>query len=296
MRLAKHRELNLNKVFYSTIVVNGMQVAAAASVVALSLISGGKAFIGLSEQILLFAMALIVIWGAVLDIAEARAARRVGQEADMLEAAYAQLEALNNTMRAQRHDFINHLQVVYSLTELGETAEALEYIHKVHADIQRVGRTLKTAHPSINALLAAKLSDCERRGIAMSLEIKSMWRALPVPGWEMCRVLGNLIDNAIDALRDAPNPRLAVEMDEEDARYLFCVSNNGPMIEPLVAPSIFSMGFSTKRAGRGMGLTIVADILRAYGGDVSFSSDAQRTAFRGSIPKTVPVEGSRDEI
>ena len=240
---------------------------------------------------LLCTLTLIVTWGAALDIREALSARRMASEADMLEEAYDQLGELNGTLRAQRHDFMNHLQVVYSLMELKEYGEARDYIERVYGDIRRVSRTLKTAHPAVNALLAAKVSDCESRGIRVTLQIESAWADLPVESWAMCRVLGNLIDNAMDALRAVPEPALTIRLSESLHGYEFAVSNNGPMIPESVAERIFQRGFSTKGEGRGMGLSIVRGIVTGAGGSLSVSSNERETAFTGSLPKSLPLPG-----
>ena len=281
------RFVNLKKAVIYTVVINMLQIAGSITVAVMSLITGGHAFIGLPEQVLLCTMTLLVSWGAVLDIREAFSARELASDADMLQDAYAQLEDLNGTLRAQRHDFMNHLQVVFSLLELEDYKEASDYIERVYGDIRRVSRTLKTAHPAINALLAAKVGDCEARGVHVDLQIESPWAGLPVESWEMCRVLGNLIDNAMDAMKDAPEPRLLIRLSESVQSYTFVIANNGPMIQPSIAERIFQRGFSTKGEGRGMGLSIVRGIMESGGGRLTLASDERETRFEGTLPKTI---------
>ena len=281
------RFVNLKKAVIYTVVINMLQIAGSITVAVMSLITGGHAFIGLPEQVLLCTMTLLVSWGAVLDIREAFSARELASDADMLQDAYAQLEDLNGTLRAQRHDFMNHLQVVFSLLELEDYKKASDYIERVYGDIRRVSRTLKTAHPAINALLAAKVGDCEARGVHVDLQIESPWAGLPVESWEMCRVLGNLIDNAMDAMKDAPEPRLLIRLSESVQSYTFVIANNGPMIQPSIAERIFQRGFSTKGEGRGMGLSIVRGIMESGGGRLTLASDERETRFEGTLPKTI---------
>ena len=296
MKKLSTRLVNLNKAANYTITINAIQIIGALTVTAFSLFTGGHAFMGLWEQMLLSGMTVIVCWGAALDIKEAVNARKIYGEADMLEDAYSKMEQLNSTLRAQRHDFMNHLQVVYSLLELEEYQEANEYIDKVYGDIKRVSRALKTAHPAINALLAAKLSDCEARGIRVELMIESPWSALQIPGWEMCRVLGNLIDNAMDALGNTPQPCLGIALRESLQQFSFEISNNGPEIPVSLRESIFQSGFSTKGSGRGMGLAIVKGILQQYQGDISLQSDRNGTCFSGIIRKSAVRGGELRQI
>lgn len=287
MRHAIQERLNVKKAARFAVIINALQITAMVAVLLYAIFRGpveGR----LVEISAIAAALLIVSWGAILDIREALNAGKIADQAQMLEEAYGQLEALNGTLRRQRHDFMNHLQVVFSLLELNDSAEAMKYVESVYGDIKKTGSVLKTSLPAVNALIAAKRQDCEERGIALELSIASGWQALPVPGWEMCRVLGNLIDNARDALmEDAANTHKRIELtiDETPGAYAFRVSNNGPAIPEKLQRSIFQMGFTTKNDGHGSGLAIVEEIMKRYGGEIRMESDASRTVFSGVIPK-----------
>jgi sensor histidine kinase regulating citrate/malate metabolism len=197
------------------------------------------------------------------------------------------VESLNHSLRAQRHDFLNHLQVVYGLMEMEEYHDAREYIGKVYQDIQKVSRVLKTAIPAVNALLQAKLFDAEKRNIRMEIHVFSRFEHLPVPSWEFCRVLGNLLDNAIAALADKKEDRvLSVKLQEDLKEIIVRVEDNGPMIPKNLLDKIFHPGFTTKKEqGEGMGLAIVKEILEQYGGNIAVDSSESLTAFTVCIPK-----------
>ena len=287
MRYTLKRKLNLRKVALFSVVINCFQIAAIVMVLLYILTNGSEVNRYIEISILLLAL-LIVVWGAVLDIREAFNAQRTSEQAHMLEEAYSQLEDLNGTLRRQRHDFMNHLQVVFSLMEMGEYPDAMQYVENVYGDIQRTGSVLKTSIPAVNALIAAKRDDCEEHGIRFTTEIASAWQDLPVAGWEMCRVMGNLIDNARDALmsvKDHPSPAIAVSIEETPAAFNFSVSNNGPAIPREIMDSIFEMGFTTKEEGHGSGLSIVVEIMESYRGTVSVESNDSLTTFYGTIPK-----------
>ncbi len=289
MMRSRQNKLNIRKAARFAVVINSLQVAAMAAAV-LYVVLQGHGPDRYFEIAVLTLVLLVVAWGAVLDIREALNAGKIADQAQMLEEAYGQLEALNGTLRKQRHDFMNHLQVVFSLMELGDSAEDMRYVESVYGDIKRTGSVLKTAIPAVNALIAAKRQDCTDHGIALEIEIASAWRDLPVPGWEMCRVLGNLIDNARDALledEDRSSPRINVVIDETPGAFTFRVSNNGPQIPPQLRRSIFQLGFTTKSEGHGSGLRIVREILESYGGGIDVESDEAHTCFCGSIPKQV---------
>ncbi len=287
MKTSLTERLNVKKAARFTVAINAMQVAAMIAVLVYTVVHAPTE--GRHIEIAAVAAALLIVtWGAVADIREALNAGRIVEQARMLEEANHQLEALNGTLRKQRHDFMNHLQVVFSLLELNDADEAMKYVESVYGDIRRAGSALKTANPAVNALIAAKRQDCEAHGIALALHIQSPWQDLPVPGWEMCRVLGNLIDNARDALLEdptRPDRRIDLAIDETPGAFTFRVGNNGPAIPPQLHRSIFQLGFTTKSDGHGSGLSIVEDIVRDYGGEIRVESDEDSTVFIGSIPK-----------
>ncbi len=286
MNTSKRKTLNIQKAARFAVVINVLQVVTMLAAVAVVLFSDRRDN-QLVELSILAAGLLIVGWGAALDIREAINASRAAEQAAMLEDAYRQLEALNATLRKQRHDFRNHLQVVFSLMEMREYDDAAQYIESVYRDIQKTGSSLRTAIPAVNALIAAKRADCEARGIQLNLDIRAAWQDMPVPGWELCRALGNLIDNAVDALTEGaiPEPAVDVAIAETPEAYTFEIANNGPPIPPENLEAIFREGFTTKSDGHGSGLGIVREILEAYGGAIAVRSDEKRTAFSGTVPR-----------
>ncbi len=285
--------INVRKAVTYSIVLNAVQIIAVLLLL-LYLMTRNVSTQNRGEFILLMAvLGALVCWGAVMDIHEARSAVQLQRQAEALEKTYEHLENLNQTLRAQRHDFMNHLQVVYSLIEMQESAEALDYIERVHGDLQRVGRTMRTASPAVNALLQAKVADCERRGIEVRLSITSRWEFLPMPGWEMCRVLGNLIDNAIEILQQCKDPCLRIVLYKDVKTYRFRVENNGDAIPEALLAHIFAAGFTTKEEGHGMGLSIVREVLRQHGGEIAVQSAPGSTAFEGHVPKA--AEGAEED-
>ena len=281
------RDVNTNKAFKMAVVANGLQVGLIVVIVTYMLLMP-KAVMNLPmARYILAIAACVVIWGGVVDIREAFATRKLMRQLDDMDDTIEAMTTLNNTLRSQRHDFLNHLQVVYSLMEMEEYQEANAYIEKVYGAITSVSKVMKTANPAINALLQVKLAACEKEGIKVKLNIQSAWKDLPIPGWEMCKVLSNLIDNAIDALEEVTDRQLTVTLTEDLRSFRFSVSNNGPMIPLKSQKSIFNAGITTKAAGHGMGLFIVKKVLNDRGGDITLTSDAECTTFSGYVPKEI---------
>ena len=232
----------------------------------------------------------IVGWGAVGDISAALTSLNLVQKTRELEEAYGELESLNREMRAQRHDFMNHLQVVYSLIEMNEPGEAMAYMDKIYGDMQRVSRMLRTACPAVNALIQAKLVEAKERGAQLKLSIAAKWDDELMPAWEICRVLANLIDNALDAACAAEHPEgesptVELVLGEDLRSWFFSVRNNGPTISEKARAKIFEPGFTTKATGQGMGLYIVSQTIAQMGGQITVESRDGDTVFSGFVPR-----------
>lgn len=281
-------QLDLNKAALYSIVINVFQILAAVLLAILILAEDyNPSLRGPVGNMIVITLAIVVSWGAIMDIREAVKARKIGFKLQGLDETVHQMTDLNHALRAQRHDFLNHLQVVYSLIEMREYDEANRYIAQVYGDIQQVSRTLKTACAPVNALLRAKVAEAEQRGVRVELSVHAAWDQLPIPAWEMCRVISNLIDNALDALADTEKPTLSIELAEDVKSFSFTVKNNGPAIPKEKQSAIFEAGVSGKGEGRGMGLFIARETMRQAGGDLTVESSEAFTAFHGTVPRAM---------
>ena len=292
MKLPKPvRNVSVRKATNYAIVINALQIALIL-VMLLAIIFIPE--ISASYKLLLtltIIAALVIVWGAVVDIREALNTRRLIIQLDDMDDTIDAMGQFNNTLRAQRHDFLNHLQVVYSLIEMEEYQEANDYIEQVYGRITAVSKVMKTANPAVNALLQVKVAACEKAGVPAEVSITSKWETLEntIPDWEMCKVLSNLIDNAIDAMEDMPaeKRKLTIALGENVKQYTFRVENTGEPVPESIREHIFIPGFTTKGDGHGMGLHIVRKTLHDRGGDVTLTSDEEKTVFSGYVPKTV---------
>ena len=227
---------------------------------------------------------------AAMSIVMLRPLAMLNERVKQTENSLDDLNKLHNTLRAQRHDFMNHLQVVHSLIELGKHNDAGEYIDKVYTSIEKVSSTLKTGIPSVNAILEAKRKACESKGIEVSIDVRTTLSDIPIPDWELCRVFGNIIDNAVNALAEKHGirKRINIELFEDIHNYGFRISNNGPAIPPELWERIFMTGFTTQKeaGGEGMGLAICKRIMSRYGSELKVFSNVTETIFEGTMPRS----------
>ncbi|SFB24891.1 sensor histidine kinase [Clostridium frigidicarnis] len=202
------------------------------------------------------------------------------------------LSDLNKTLRSQRHDFVNHLQIIYNLMELEEYSDARNYIEKVYEDVIRVNKALKTKSAAVNAILQAKTMYAQKRNINVNLYVNTSLKDLPLPDWQFCRIIVNIIDNGIYALMEKKDNRiLTIELLEDMRNYKVTICNNGKEISSEIIDKLFDAGFSTKgKNGTGMGLSIAKEILNEYGGDVIVETNKMETKFIVSILKKSKFE------
>lgn len=282
MKAKPRRIPDVNKATLSAIVVNAIQIAALAAFVLYVLLWREQS--RLSLTVIVVIAALMAAWGASIDIQEAVRTRRRERTISELQLSNGQMDALNLKLRAQRHDFLNHLQVVYSLLEMGESNEAADYLETTYNQLKSVSKVLRTRVTAFNALLQVKNAACEEKGIALEMDIRSTLDGLTVPAWELCCIIGNLMDNAMDAVGGMRDGRIWLNVREDLHNFYFTVRNNGAPVPEELRQSIFEPGVSTKGEGRGMGLSIVRQTLAEFGGTIALE-DGGETAFTVTVPK-----------
>lgn len=239
---------------------------------------------------LVFCFVAVIILAACI-VAVIISYRKLNKQYENLQMSYQNLEKLNNTLRSQRHDYLNHLQVVYGLMQLEEYEELEKYLEPVYKDMQKTGKALKTSKPAINALLKAKMDEASSKEIDFYVEVKSDLKSLEIEDWELCKVISNIVDNAITALGEKTEQRkIMLDITEDKESYRFSIANNGPMIPLDMQPHIFRQGVTTKlEREHGMGLYIVMNVIKKYDGTIKMTSTEEETKFVVMFPKRKKV-------
>ncbi|MDN3297040.1 ATP-binding protein [Streptomyces ficellus] len=180
-------------------------------------------------------------------------------------------------LRSQAHEAANRLHTVVSLIELGRTDEAVEFataeLELAQVLTDRVVDAV--AEPVLAALLLGKAAQANERGVELVLTEDSRIDdgVLPptLPARDLVTILGNLIDNALDATRGRPVSRVTVTARADDGELLLRVADSGPGIGPGDHDAVFERGWSTRGPGRGLGLALVRQVAQRRRGVVELA-------------------------
>lgn len=197
------------------------------------------------------------------------------------------LQELVRVTKAQRHDFINHLQVVYALLKTGQIEKAQKYIENLYHDVRISGEILRVNVPELAALLLVKMGIASLKNISFTIEVESNLKMLRIKPLELNTVVGNLVDNAFEAVEPlaADKKKVTLRVFKTGKHFVFQTSNPG-FIEKELRDKIFEPGFSTKPGSSGIGLASVKLVVEKNGGKILVSSGKDRgTKFTVIFPK-----------
>ena len=177
-----------------------------------------------------------------------------------------------NTLRANTHEFLNKLQVISGLLQMGRVEDAQGYIGDISAVHEHItGPVMKLIrNTSVAALILGKSSNMREQNVSLVLMNNS---TLPehsryLSTDDLVTVVGNLLENAIEATAVIPANDLravALQITEDEKGLLIMVSDTGEGISPENLPHIFERGFSTKAAtGRGVGMRNIQEIVESH--------------------------------
>jgi two-component system CitB family sensor kinase len=201
-------------------------------------------------------------------------------ESESLKRELDEAIGLTETLRAQSHEFANRLHTLVGLVELGHYAEAVQFVTDVSAARSKLTDQLVAAigEPKLAALILAKVSLADERNVRLRVMPDSRVGQHISDITGVLTVVGNLIDNAIDAAAHGPDPR-EVELTLADAEsdLLIRVRDSGPGVPHHMREQIFMDGVTTKSsatgARRGLGLALVRQIVEGRGGMIRVGQD-----------------------
>ena len=201
-------------------------------------------------------------------------------ELSSLERELGATRTATDTLRAQAHEFANQLHVISGLIQIGEYDSVVQFVNGATLDRTRLNDevTSRIEDPALAALLIAKTSLATERGVTLQLDPGSLLgRVDDALSRDLVTVVGNLVDNALDAVTGRANAIVKVSVEEGDDDVTVTVRDSGPGVSPDAVENIFRQGFTTKQQGsgdgRGFGLALSRVVCRRRGGELSVTND-----------------------
>ncbi|MGO4536746.1 ATP-binding protein [Leifsonia sp. 2MCAF36] len=198
------------------------------------------------------------------------------------------------SIRAQQHEYSNRMHALSGLLELGRPDEALQYLNEIRGTTADLDHTLRThiGAPLIIGLLLGKAAEANERGIELVIAPDTDLGEAPDRVQALTTIVGNLVDNAFDALAGASAPRrTTVSIVESPQSITVRVSDNGPGVQSAELPRIFANGYTTKQGSpvrhSGLGLSLVHSTVAKLGGTVTVSEGPGAT-FTVVLPCSRP--------
>lgn len=255
----------------------------------------------------------------VVNQAAARwAGRRLGTVVTLrdhteLRALVSELKTVRgfaDALNAQAHESANQLHTVISLIEMGQPERALQFASSGLAAAQHLTDLVLSGvgEPELAALLLEKAAEAAERGVDLVVSHDTEVPVGVADPRDLVTIVGNLLDNAVDAAVDGDGPgwvhfaaRIVATQEQAREELELRVADSGPGLAGDDAARAFERGWSTKRTdrllGRGLGLALVAQAVHRHGGTVDVANDEgavftvrlpRRGAAAGHVRPTVP--------
>jgi two-component system, CitB family, cit operon sensor histidine kinase CitA len=225
-------------------------------------------------------------------------------EIDSLSAQLSQVKRYVDNLRIMRHEQLNRMTTLSGLLHMGRYEEAIGYIQaqSEHAQELLDFISARFSSPTLCGLLLGKAARAREKGVALSFDpacrMDNAFTSLSEA--ELISIIGNLLDNAIEATQRAPLPHQPVEVliKLNERELIIEVADQGVGIHPAIRERIFERGITTKTHGdHGIGLYLIDSYVTQAGGCVEVADNMPRGAiFSLFIPTTGPLRRPVQEL
>jgi len=197
--------------------------------------------------------------------------RIAAYQRELIETHYREVENMYRQIRGWRHDYRNHIQMMKVLAANGDMDALKVYLDELDTDLNTVDTVVKTGNPMADAILNSKISLARSRNIPTQVDAHIPVK-LKMSELDLCCIIGNLFDNAMEASMALPEERrmIRVYMDMKGTQ-LYISFTNFTAAKKL---SKVGKGFKTSKGeGHGFGLVRIDDIVSRYDGYLSRNSE-----------------------
>ena len=185
---------------------------------------------------------------------------------------YDEVETMYNEMRGWRHDYKHHIGVLKSYAVQGESERLINYLNDLDEDLTMTDQRLKTGNKMTDAILNSKIGLARERGIEVLAEVQIM-TALTTPEIDLCIIIGNLFDNAMEASLALPESErlIRIYMTVKQNNQLYISFTNFTATKKLTKTN--GRFKTTKGKGHGFGLVRIDHIVQRHSGYINRNSE-----------------------
>ena len=255
-------------------------------------------FKNLREFLPLANLSILLLSGlAIVSIKRIEQQAIIQAETKLLKEHLWQVEELMSSLKTQTHEHIRHIQTIQSMLYLNEVDEAKKYLEGIAESNWPEHELVLTPSPALTALLNSRSKVAETKKIDFQFAVKCAIEEIALPSWDFSSILGNLLDNALEAvIRQESHRRVALEIKDENNQIVIYVSNTGAKLSENEQARLFEPGFSTKGSeARGFGLYIVKKLVESYAGNITVITEP-KTTFIVSLPKKGGIEDDKRAV
>ncbi len=197
--------------------------------------------------------------------------RIASYQRELIETHYREVDNMYRQIRGWRHDYRNHIQTMKAYAAAGDWAAIEHYLDLLDEDLTTVDTSIKTGNPMTDAILNSKISLAKSKGIAVVVDAQIPVR-LSSSEIDLCCIIGNLFDNAIEASVKLPEDQrlIRVYMDMKNTQLYISFTNFTAGKKMKKEGALFR---STKGEGHGFGLVRIDAIVERLGGYISRNSE-----------------------
>ena len=198
-----------------------------------------------------------------------------------MEHQYGEIREIYMDMRGWRHDYHNHMQVMKAQLTMGNLEEIHTYLDELEKELDRVDTSVKSGNLMTDAILNSKLTLARRQKISVDCAVK-LPDKLPVEDVDLCVILGNLMDNALEACAQVGEEErfLRIYMAVNKSQLYLSVQNSASQ-----EPDFEQQNYITKKRGNhGLGMKRVKAAVDKYNGYLNLANESGIFAAEVSMP------------
>ena len=197
--------------------------------------------------------------------------RIAAYQRELIETHYREVENMYRQIRGWRHDYRNHIQTMKALAANGDMDGIKGYLDELDTDLNTVDTVVKTGNAMADAILNSKVSLARSKNIAVHVDAHIPVK-LKMSELDLCCIIGNLFDNAIEASLALPEEqrRIRVYMDMKNTQLYISFTNFTAGKKQEKVGGLFH---STKGEGHGFGLVRIDNIIQRLDGYLSRNSE-----------------------